>query len=165
MGSWWYGHLYWFHYLLHFDLSETIKFARYLPISWALQVTSESCPLPMKYSSLFPCYCGLFTRVNVQCFSLMMFSSHQIPAPATSLQNAMHHTLQYLLIFFKLLPKNVYYLKCSSHRLSGSEAGGGFVELRVSKLALDPENNNQARGVACAQNWHKYAKQHLPSKK
>ena len=66
---------------------------------------------------------------------------------------------------FKLLPKNVYYLKCSSHRLSRSEAGGGFVELRVSKLALDPENNNQVRGVARAQNWHKYAKQHLPAKK
>ena len=49
--------------------------------------------------------------------------------------------------------------KCSSHRLSRSEARGGFVELRVSQLALDPGNNNQVRGVARAQNGHKCALQ------
>ena len=66
----------------------------------------------------------------------------------------MHHTLQYLQIFSKLLQK-----KCSSHRLSRSEARGGFVKLRVTQLALDPGNNNQVRGVARAQNGHKYALQ------
>ena len=65
MGSWWYGHLCWFYHFLHFDLSETIAFARYLPISWALQVTSESCPLPIEYSNLHDCL--LYKRTG--CFS------------------------------------------------------------------------------------------------
>ena len=68
--------------------------------------------------------------------------------------NAPHFAI-FANIYQTFAKKNVYYLKCSSHRLSRSEAGGGFVELRVSQLALDPENNNQARGVARAQNWHK----------
>ena len=53
MGSRWYRHLLWFYYFLHFDLSETIAFTRYLPITWALPVTSESCPLPKEYSNAF----------------------------------------------------------------------------------------------------------------
>ena len=32
---------------LHFDLSEIIAFARYLPITQALPATSETCPLPV----------------------------------------------------------------------------------------------------------------------
>ena len=51
MGSWWYGHLQWFYYFLHFDLSEIIAFARHLPVTPALPVTSETCPLPLDYSS------------------------------------------------------------------------------------------------------------------
>ena len=49
MGSLWYGHLKWFNYFLHFDLSETITFAS----TWALPVASESCPLPLEYSRFF----------------------------------------------------------------------------------------------------------------
>ena len=78
--------------------------------------------------------------------------------------NAPHFAI-FANIFQTFAKKNEYYLKCSSHRLSRSEAGGGFVELRVSQLALDPENNNQVRGVACAQNWYNYAKQHLTAHK
>ena len=50
MDRWWYGHLQWFHYFLHFDLSEIIAFARYLPITPPLPVTSETCPLPLDHS-------------------------------------------------------------------------------------------------------------------
>ena len=35
---------------LHFDLSEMIAFASYLPVTPALPVTSESGPLPLDYS-------------------------------------------------------------------------------------------------------------------
>ena len=59
MGSWWYGHLYWFYYFLHFDLSEIIAFARYLPVTPALPVTSETCPLPLDYSSTVGAFCGI----------------------------------------------------------------------------------------------------------
>ena len=51
MGSWWYGHLWWFYYFLHFDLSETIAFARYQPTTPALLVTSETFPLSLDYSN------------------------------------------------------------------------------------------------------------------
>ena len=38
-------------YFLHFDLSEIIAFDTYLPITPALPVTSETCPLPLDYST------------------------------------------------------------------------------------------------------------------
>ena len=38
-------------YFLHFDLSEIIAFDRYLPVTPALPVTSETCPLPLDYST------------------------------------------------------------------------------------------------------------------
>ena len=36
--------------LFYFHISEIIAFARYLPVTPALPVTSETCPLPLDYS-------------------------------------------------------------------------------------------------------------------
>ena len=40
-----------FYYFLHLDLSEIIALARYLTFTPALPVTSETCPIPMDYST------------------------------------------------------------------------------------------------------------------
>ena len=80
MGSWWYGHLYWFYYFLHFDLSEIIAVARYLPVTPALPVTSETCPLPLDYSkfhskSLIHYYLLYTTGIRCYyCFNLWHIS-------------------------------------------------------------------------------------------
>ena len=48
---------------IHFDLSEIIAFARYLPITRALPATSETCPLPVFYSS----FTAKHNKVAVTC--------------------------------------------------------------------------------------------------
>ena len=52
------------YYFLHFDLSEIIAFASYLPVPSSLQVTSASGPLPLDYSN----FIGLFNIGHVPHF-------------------------------------------------------------------------------------------------
>ena len=80
MGSSWYGHLYWFHYFLHLDLSEILAFARFLPITPELPVTSETCPLPLDYSTendsrrrFYAAFC--IVKINWKLSSLFCFKS------------------------------------------------------------------------------------------
>ena len=54
-----------FYYFLHFDLSETMAFARYLPITPALPVTSETCSLPLDYSTSEWCGEDASSRVEL----------------------------------------------------------------------------------------------------
>ena len=55
-------------YFLHFDLSEIIAFARYLPVTLSLPVTSETCPLPLDYST------NLLRHFLIQTGIFMVFS-------------------------------------------------------------------------------------------
>ena len=52
MGSWWYGHL----LLSSLYLSEITAFARYLPVTPELPVTSETCPLTPELLYFFTYY-------------------------------------------------------------------------------------------------------------
>ena len=80
MGSWWYGHLHWFYYFLHSDLSEIIAFARYLPVTPALVATSETRPLPLQYSNKNCLYLHLYNlrvylllTVKMFCYKIFQF--------------------------------------------------------------------------------------------
>ena len=64
----------------HFDLSEIIAFARYLPVTPALPVTSETCPLPLDYSTendsrrrFYAAFC--IVKINWKLSSLFCFKS------------------------------------------------------------------------------------------
>ena len=71
---------------LHFDLSEIIAFARYLPITQALPATSETCPLPVFYSNIYQqtldCSDDQTVRIwnwqSRQCISVLTGHNHYV---------------------------------------------------------------------------------------